>query len=167
MVGGVGLDRDGARVAVERQRDALGDRQQRRPDADDQRDPERPGDDRGVAERPAARGGDAPCGGGVEIGDRARRQLVGHDDARRDGEAGARADELAEHAARDVTDVDRPRPEVRILDAVERRGDIVRRPLERPRRRLAGRDRGPSGIDQRGVVEQQRLRLEDLGLARR
>ena len=75
------------------------DREQRRSEPDDQRDPERPGDDRGVVERPAAGGGDAPRGRGVEVRDRARRQLVGDDDAGLGRRArGSRADELGQHA---------------------------------------------------------------------
>ena len=163
---GVGFDRDGARVAVERQRGALRDRQQRGSEADDERDPERPGDDRGMVERPAAGRRDPPGGGGVELRDRPRRQFVGDDDAGLDRGLGLCADEFGEHAVRDVVDVDRPRAEVRIVGGGEDGGDLVGRLLERARRRLAVRDRGLGGVDQRGVREQQRLRREDLGLAR-
>ena len=56
----VGLDRDDAGLAVDGERRALGDGEQRRAEADHVRDPERAGDDRRVVERAAARGGDAP-----------------------------------------------------------------------------------------------------------
>ena len=82
------------------------------------------------------------------------------------GGRAVRADELGEHAARDVADVDRPGTQVGVLHAVEDGGDLVGRLLERARRRLAARDGGLGGVDQRGVGEQQRLRREDLGLAR-
>ena len=56
----VGLDLDLAGLGVDGERRALRDGEQRRAEADDVRDPERAGDDRGVVERAAARGRDAP-----------------------------------------------------------------------------------------------------------
>ena len=102
--------------------------------------------------------------GRVELGDRAGRELVGDDDPRLRGLARLAAEQLEQHPVRDVADVDRARPQVGVVHAVERGGDLVARVPERPRRRLAGRDRGARGRDDRVVVEQQRLRREDLAL---
>ena len=63
----VGVALDGARVAVDGDRRPLGELQQRRPEADHDRDPERRGDDRRVIGDAAARGGDRPHHFGVEM----------------------------------------------------------------------------------------------------
>ena len=115
------------RAVVDRERGALGDLQQRGADADEQRDAERPGDDRRVVQRAAAGGDDAPGGGGVELGDGAGRQLVGDDDPRLRGLARLAAEQLEQHPVRDVADVDRARSQVGVVDAVERGGDLVGR----------------------------------------
>ena len=85
------------------------------------------------------------------------------------GSIGARASaptsSASTRSATSRTSIARAR-QVGILRAGEDGGDLVGRLLERARRRLAVRDRGLGGLDQRGVGEQQRLRREDLGLAR-
>ncbi len=73
---------------------------------------------------------------------------------------------MAEHAARDVLDVDRPLPHVRVLERAEGLGGGSGGRLPRARRAGAVADRGGRGREQRVVVEQQRVRVEDLGLVR-
>ena len=82
-------------------------------------------------------------------------------DARRRGLAG----QVAQHAPADVVDVDRPLAQVRVVEpAVRRRGRRAR-----PRSTPPRRSRPPSiaslrRAEQRGVVEQQQVRVEDRGL---
>ena len=127
-----GLDLDHAGLGIDGERRALRDREQRRAEADDVRDPERARDDRGVVERAAARGRDAPGDLRIEVRDGARRELVGDHDAGLGRRAGRRrAGERRQHAVRHVADVDGAGPEIVVVDALERRGRGLARVLER------------------------------------
>ena len=159
--GGVGVDLDGALLAVEDQRRALLDRQQRLAEADDGGDAERAGEDRRVAGRAAARGGDRVGPVGVQRRRLARRQLVGEHDARLVEHRRERgAGQVAEHAARDVLDVDRPLPHVRDPPARgttrrrRRRPTATRAP--RPRRRRSRRSRARAARRRRAAARGRR-----------
>ena len=107
------------------------DREQRRAEADDIRDAERPGDDRRVVERAAARGRDAPRDLGVQARDGARGEQLGDDDAGLGRRARRRgAGDRRQDAVRHVADVDRASPEVVVVDPVEGLGCRLARALE-------------------------------------
>ena len=107
----IGLQDDRALVAVDDHLVAAGDVAQERADADDRRQFERLGDDRGVASGTADLGDEAENELAIEIGRFAGREIVGQDD---DGRSEARkpfaaaAEQMPQQPLFDVEDVAGP-----------------------------------------------------------
>jgi hypothetical protein len=168
---GVGVDGHGARVAVEDERRAVGGVEQRRADPDDRRDPERAREDRGVRRRAPAGRRDAPDEVAVKGGGLARGQVLGdeHPRAHDRRRPPAGPGEVAEHAAADVAHVGGALLQVGVAGvAVRARGGLDG---DGPRLRGVAAlvvDRASRRVEQRVVVEQEEVGVEDrgLGLAR-
>ena len=115
-------------------------------------------------------GGKAEDARPIELRDHGRRQLVGDEHAGRIevlqeiARAPLLAAQVHAQAPRHVVEVALALVQVRILDVVEHRGDLVERALHGPLRvDTLGGDQIRGAADQHRIVEHQQLRVEDGG----
>ena len=161
------LDLNRSAVAVDQQashRFAIASAE--RADADDRGKTERPGDDRRVGRRGAARCHDSGDERGVEGGGVGGCELVADDDPMWRLRLVLAVGQGEQNPAADVEDVGRPLCQQRVgqgaVDADEKFRSVVDRSFGGGPRR----DRGPCGLQQRLVVQQRQVGVEDRRLVR-
>ena len=162
------VHRDGAGLAVQGQRRAVRDAQQRRAEADHGRDAQGAGQDGAVRRGPARRAGDAADQRAVQRGGLRRGEVGCDDDALRlQHVAGRPVEQAPEHLVADAAQIRGPGPQVGVVQGIPRRG-----------RRGHGLGPGAGGVEpsredgvarraQQGLVLQEQLvGVEDARLVR-
>ena len=159
-----GVDLEGAGLAVDEDGRAVGDLQDRVAETDDRREPERTREDRGVSGGGAVRGCDSGDERRIQGGGVAGGELAGDHDAGRVCCARGLAGERADDSPADVEHVRRPLLEQRLLERAVELGDLLRRVVPGALGGGAGVDRLLRGVEQRLVVEQREVGVEDRGV---